>query len=117
LLLVTNDTQLANRLTDPANAIPRLYIVSVRGKLEKDLPGVTIRKRSKRETHVIVELHQGRHRQSRKRFGALGHEATRRKRDRFGRLELGELRPGEWRELTRADVERAFPRTSDKGQQ
>jgi 23S rRNA pseudouridine2605 synthase len=113
LLLVTNDTQLANRITDPVNAIPRLYIVCVRGKLEKELPGVTIRKRSKRETHLVVELCQGRNREIRKMFAALGHEVTRLKRVRFGGLELGELPPGDWRALTRTDVAHAFPGLAD----
>jgi len=110
LLLLTNDTQLAHWITDPANAIPRVYVVTVRGEVTAEPPGVTIRKRSKRETHLIVELGRGRNREIRKLFDALGHEVTRLKRVRFGGLELGRLPPGEWRELTRSDVDAAFPR-------
>ena len=109
LLVMTNDTQLANWITDPANAVPRLYLVTVRGAIETDLPGVTIRKRSTRETHLIVELRQGRNREIRKMFQSIGHDVMRLKRVRFGGLEIGDLRPGKWRALTRSDVRRAFP--------
>jgi len=109
LLLMTNDTQLANWITDPANAIPRVYLVTIRGEMTTELPGVTSRKRSKRETHLIVELRQGRNREIRRMFESIGHEVTRLKRVQFGGLEIGDLEPGEWRELTRAEVRAAFP--------
>ena len=67
LLLLTSDTQLANRLTDPINGVPRRYAVTVRGSLEdaeaarmtagiEDLRATTvaIRKRSRRETHLMI---------------------------------------------------------------
>jgi 23S rRNA pseudouridine2605 synthase len=73
------------------------------------LPGVTVRKRSKRETHLVVELRQGRNREIRNLFESIGHEVTRLKRVRFGGLELGELSPGRWRELTPSEVRAAFP--------
>jgi 23S rRNA pseudouridine2605 synthase len=109
LLLMTNDTQLANWITDPANEIPRVYVVTVRGEMRTDLQGVTIRKRSKRETHAIVELRQGRNREIRKMFESIGHEVTRLKPIAFGGLALGDLQPGAWRSLTRAEARAAFP--------
>jgi len=125
LLLLTTDTQLANRLTDPASAIPRVYAVTVRGRvtpgdaarLEQGIgrgasrmtaSRVTIRKASGRETHLIVELHEGKNREIRRLFDAIGHDVTRLKRVAFGGLELGDLAPGQWRELSRDDVLRAF---------
>lgn len=112
LLLFTNDTQLANRLTDPAERIPRRYVVTVRGRvtpgvakrLEVGLVGlsasrVEIRKASGRETHLIVELVEGKNRELRRLFDAVGHEVTRIHRISFGEYELGDLQPGEWREL------------------
>ena len=46
-------------------------------------------------------------------FEAIGHEVTRLKRIRLGGLELGSLEPGEWRDLTRAEIRAAFqPRRS-----
>jgi len=115
LLILTTDTQLANRITDPANAVPRIYIVTVRGEvtpadLERLQPAVaTLRKASGRESHLTVELKEGKNREIRRLFAAIGHEVTRLKRVKFGGLELGRLEPGEWRDLTRDEVDAAFP--------
>jgi len=111
LLVFTNDTQLANRLTDPDAAIPRTYVVTVRGRvegettrrIERGIDGlkakrVEIRKASGRETHLIVTLIEGKNRELRRLFEACGHEVTRVHRIAFGEYELGALQPGEWRE-------------------
>lgn len=127
LLLFTNDTRLADWLLNPANAVPRTYIVTVRGELgEEQLDrirrGVSDRgewlrvewieplKRSRRETHLRVILTEGKNRELRRLFAACGHEVTRLKRVAFGGLELGSLPPGRWRALSSAEVRRAFPR-------
>ena len=123
LLIFTNDTQLANRLTDPSAQIPRRYVVTVRGRVEPDTaraiergfvaPGaragnpaerlsatsVEIRKASARESHLLVELNEGRNRELRRLFEAVGHDVTRVHRVSFGDYELGDLQPGTWREL------------------
>jgi 23S rRNA pseudouridine2605 synthase len=90
LLLLTSDTRLANWLTDPANRIVRRYVVTVRGRVDDDdarrleagIDGlqaarVAVRKRSERETHLVVELTEGRNREIRRLFGAIGREVTR----------------------------------------
>lgn len=117
LLLLTNDTQLANRLTDPENAIPRRYAVTVRGFLTDDkvarltegIGGLrasvaVVRKRSQRETHLMIELTEGKNREIRRMLEALGHEVTRLLRVAFGSIELGTLQPGKWREVTREEL-------------
>lgn len=117
LLLLTNDTQLAERLTNPSTGVRRSYIVTVRGavtdescaRLEAgadDLRAerVTIRKRSRRETHLAVDLTEGKNREIRRLFKAIGHEVTRLLRVSFGPIALGTLKPGEWRELGRDEV-------------
>ena len=115
VLLLTTDTRLAHRIADPANAVPRVYVVTVRGRVTNeeaaqfDAVSVVVRKASHRETHLTVELRRGRNREVRKLFESIGHEVTRLKRVRFGGLELGNLAPGEWKDLTRTDVETAFP--------
>jgi 23S rRNA pseudouridine2605 synthase len=115
LLILTSDTRLANWMTDPASAVPRTYVVTVRGEVTpveaRNLPAasVALRKTSTRESHLIVELRQGRNREIRRMFAAIGHEVTRLHRVRFGGLELRDLESGRWRELTRADVQAAFP--------
>jgi 23S rRNA pseudouridine2605 synthase len=115
LLLLTNDTQLAERLTNPSNAVRRSYIVTVRGEVDEadcaaleseDLAAerVTIRKRSGRETELMVDLTEGKNREIRRMFLSIGHEVTRPLRVRFGPIELGTLKPGEWREIGREEV-------------
>jgi 23S rRNA pseudouridine2605 synthase len=126
LLLLTTDTQLANWLTDPASAIVRRYVVTVRGDLTdadatRMMAGIDglrahyvhVRKRSARETHLIIELAEGKNREIRRLCEAVGHEATALKRVAFGALELGDLAPGAWREVTRAEVRRAFGPTAE----
>jgi pseudouridine synthase len=76
-----------------------------RGRVEQlSAQRVEIRKASARETHLIVDLVEGRNRELRRMFSALGHEATRVHRIAFGRVELGDLQPGEWRDVPIADV-------------
>lgn len=117
LLLLTNDTQLANRLTDPKTAIPRRYAVTVRGfltdesvaRLTRGIDGLrassaVVRKRSRRETHLMIELTEGKNREIRRMLEALGHDVTRLLRVAFGPIELGALQPGEWREVTREEL-------------
>ena len=65
---------------------------------------VIVRKRSARETHLIVELVEGKNREVRRMLESLGHPVTKLMRVAFGRVELGQLQPGEWRELRRAEV-------------
>ncbi len=123
LLILTNDTRLSAYLTDPANAIMRVYAVTVKGSVtEEELrkagagimdagellkpAGITLRKVSGKESHLTVELTEGRNREIRRLFSALGHEVTRLKRVAFGSLKLGELQPGQYRRLTRDEIER-----------
>ena len=114
LLLLTTDTRLAEQLTDPSNAIVRRYAVTARGyvsdedctSLERGIgdlraASVRVRKRSQRETHLIVELTEGKNREIRRLFAGVGAEVTRLVRIAYGPIELGPLQPGEWRALTR----------------
>lgn len=122
LLLLTNDTQLAERLTNPANALTRRYVVTVRGEVSDaaraqleagidDLRAARaeIRKRSRRETHLLVELTEGRNREIRRLFAAIGHEVTKLTRIAFGPIELGSLAPGTWRDVTKQELGGALP--------
>jgi pseudouridine synthase len=114
LLLLTSDTRLADWITDPAHEVPRLYAVTVRGRVDPSqladvTAGIALRKPSARESHLTVELNEGRNRQVRRMFDAIGHEVTKLKRVKFGSLELGGLTPGQFRELLRAEIAAAFP--------
>lgn len=126
LLLVTTDSRLASWLTDPLNGVQRTYLVSVRGemseeKLKRMIEGVEeggdllhaeeviLRKASQKESHLTIYLHEGKNREIRRMLSALGHEVTRLKRVAYGKLELGSLEPGEYRELSAKQLKAAFP--------
>ena len=126
LLMLTNDSRFADWVTDPVNRVPRTYVVTVRGALDGESPGrlqagveldgetlhataVEIRKRSQRETHLVVTLTEGKNREIRRLFAALGHEVTRLKRIAFGGLTLGDVAPGRWRVVSDAELRAAFP--------
>jgi 23S rRNA pseudouridine2605 synthase len=125
LILLTTDTRLADWLTDPGNRVPRTYTVTARGEVgdidvQRLMTGVdsegerlsadeiAVRKRSRRETHLVVRLHEGRNREVRRLFGAIGHEVTRLRRVAFGGLDLGTLPPGRWREVSAEEARAAF---------
>ncbi len=126
LLLLTNDSTVSSFLTDPTQQVPRLYLVTVRGEVTDDtsqaaLDGlddhgerlhcaaITIQKRSGRESHLVVTLTEGKNREIRRLFKALGHEVTKLRRIQYGPFTLGDLQPGAWRELpieqTRAQLQ------------
>ena len=126
LLLLTSDTRLSDWITDPANDVPRIYAVSVRGRVEDgDLArlaggvqhgsdrlhaeAVTVGKASGRESHLTIELREGKNREVRRLFAAIGHEVTRLKRVGLGGLELGSLEPGQWRAVGASELKTAFP--------
>jgi len=123
LLLMTTDTQLSNFLTDPDNGIPRTYAVTVQGKITDEdvrrlsegtkdrgemlVPSkVTLRKASRKESHLIMELCEGKNREIRRMFEALGSEVIALKRIAFGKLKLGTLQPGQFREIGPAEQEK-----------
>lgn len=126
LLILTNDTRLANWLTDPSNQVRRTYLVSVRGKVTEEAlellrrglrdegellqpDELVLRKASGRESHLVIGLSEGKNREVRRLFAAIGHEVTRLKRVAYGALELGELQPGQFREVGMEELLAAFP--------
>ena len=127
LLLLTSDTELAGWLTSAASAVPRVYVATVRGRVTPDetaqmeqgmmiggevlaAASVSARKVSDRESHLTIELREGKNRDVRRLCEAIGHEVTRLKRVAFGGLQLGQhLAPGQWRDLTHEEVAAAFP--------
>ena len=121
LLLLTNDTSFSAYLTDPVNTIRRTYTVSVKGKVtdeevHKIIRGVwdrgeflkpltlALRKSSNKESHLIVELTEGKNREIRRIFESIGHEVTQLKRVAFGSLTLGDMQPGQFRYLTPKEI-------------
>jgi 23S rRNA pseudouridine2605 synthase len=126
LLLLTNDTRLAAWLTDPRNGLKRTYLVTVRGLIDDarlallragitdagetlHAEAVVLRKASGRESHLTVTLTEGKNREIRRMFAAVGNEVTRLKRVAYGGIDLGDLAPGKWRELSSGELTQAFP--------
>ena len=125
LLLLTNDSTLSSYLTDPGHKVMRTYLVSVRGEFTEDQAkeatvgvveegerlqchSVKIQKSSGRESHLEVVLVQGKNREIRRLFKALGHEVIRLRRIQYGPFKLEELAPGAWREIPIADVRKTL---------
>jgi 23S rRNA pseudouridine2605 synthase len=134
LLLFTNDTRFADWVTDPESAVPKVYLVTVRGRVKDEtlarlqagvLSGastlapdaVTLRKASGRESHLVVTLTEGKNREVRRLCDAVGHEVTQLRRVQIGGLELGRLAPGAWRMIDEAELRRSFPAFPDFGAQ
>ena len=119
LILLTNDGELANRLMHPRYEVPRTYRARVKGRprdaaianlregvdLEEGRTAQAKVKRVAADT-VELEIHEGRKRQVRRMFEAVGHPVLALERIGFGPLRLAELPPGRHRRLTAAEIER-----------
>jgi 23S rRNA pseudouridine2605 synthase len=75
---------------------------------------VVLQKSSGRESHLVMTLTEGKNREIRRLYEAIGHPVTRLKRVAFGALTLGDLAPGAWRELSESDVVSALRRTDER---
>jgi len=118
LILLTNDGDLANRLTHPRYEVPKTYRATLAGPAITDRAlkalregvelddGMTAPARVRRLTPHQLELtiHEGRNRQVRRMCEAVGRPVRQLVRVRFGPLELGDLRPGRARRLTGAEL-------------
>jgi 23S rRNA pseudouridine2605 synthase len=126
LLLLTNDGDLAFRLTHPSFGVDKEYLVAVEGHpggaaLRRLREGVDLedgRTAPARVSPVGVDglritIHEGRNRQVRRMCAAVGHPVRRLVRTRIGPIRLAGLAPGEWREITSAEV-RALERASSR---
>jgi 23S rRNA pseudouridine2605 synthase len=131
LLLLTDDGDLANRLLHPRYGVDKTYRATVRGRLSPDevrylLEGVKtpefraaraqLRVVATRRDHSIIDLtiHEGRNRQVRKMFEALGHPVLALERVRFGPLRLGALPAGAVRQLSEREVAQLLAGTPGK---
>lgn len=117
LLLLTNDGELAHRLTHPSFGVPKEYLAQVegrpgRGALRRLREGVELDDGSARamavslpEPSVLrIVVHEGRNRLVRRMCEAVGHPVLRLVRTRIGPLADRKLAPGEWRELSPSEV-------------
>jgi 23S rRNA pseudouridine2605 synthase len=122
LLLVTNDGEWANRLSHPRHEVDKEYRVRIQGRITSEqinhlaegvelddgmtAPAIVKRLReSEKNTWISITIHEGRYRQVRRMCEAVNLSVVRLKRSRYGFLDLGRLKPGEYRMLTDAEVE------------
>ena len=117
LLLLTNDGELAHRLTHPSYGVEKEYVAEVEGlptravlrRLREgveldDGPTAPARATLVDPSVVRLTIHEGRNRQVRRMCEAVGHSVVRLIRTRIGPLADRSLAPGAWRELTGAEV-------------
>jgi pseudouridine synthase len=117
LLLLTNDGALADRLMHPRHGVRKTYVARVaadpgepvlerlrRGVQLDDGPTAPAEVRMAGPGRVEITIHEGRNRQVRRMLAAVGHPARGLHRSAYAGFELGGLAPGEWRELTEAEV-------------
>lgn len=113
LILLTNDGELAHRISHPSHGVAKEYLVHVRGRVshgglrrlregvELD-DGPTAPADASQPTPGVLRLtiHEGRNRQVRRMCDAIGHPVRRLVRTRIGPINDRSLRPGDWRELS-----------------
>ena len=134
LLLLTNDGQLAQRISHPSKQIKKTYLARIGGRLtpqqlselrsgvEIELPvrgerknasrkyrtqpaEVTVLSENASESIVEITISEGKNRQVRRMFAACGHRVLALERIAIGEIKLGRTRPGSYRKLTAAEIE------------
>jgi 23S rRNA pseudouridine2605 synthase len=133
LLLMTSDGDLAARLMHPRHGVERVYEAIVLGAPDAEaidtlrrgmyLDGertapATVRfagsvgKGSKQTSKLSITLQEGRNRQVRRMCAQVGHPVRKLTRVRMGPVALGDLRPGQWRDLTEREIAKLKAETS-----
>ena len=128
-LLLTNDGDLAQKMQHPSYEVTKTYEAVVSGQpkqknLDSLKKGILLegKKTSPAQLSVIksfsgstllhITIHEGRKRQVRKMFGAIGHPVKRLKRIAYGSLYLNNLPEGSYRRLNKGDLQKIFKKFS-----
>ncbi|MEX0907203.1 MAG: pseudouridine synthase [Gemmatimonadota bacterium] len=127
LILLTNDGDTAHRLMHPSYGIDREYDVELAEDIESDAldrlrrgvelddgPARAESARRRSGNRLVITLQEGRKREVRRMFMALGHRVVRLRRVRYGPIRLGTLPPGEWRHLEERELEALRRATQDR---
>jgi pseudouridine synthase len=121
LLLMTDDGELANVLTHPRFGVDKTYRALIAGRLAGDdmkrfIAGINLEdgksapakvrviRTHPAATEIDITIHEGRNRQVRRMFEATDHPVLALERLRFGPLSLGDMRQGQWREVTEKEM-------------
>lgn len=122
LLIMTNDGELTYRLTHPKHEIYKTYVAKVDGvisdarvaKLRRgvDIGGfvtspakVRVLRQMPRYAVVEISIREGKNRQVRRMFAAVGNRVRELKRTQIGEIKLGRLKEGHYRKLTKAEID------------
>jgi len=124
-LIMTNDGALGNRILHPGFEVNKTYEATVKGRpqttaLQRLEQGIVldgqktwparlhILHKNKGTTLLEIIIHEGKKRQVRKMFQAIGYPVLRLKRTAYGKLQLGSLRRSKYRFLTKNDIKKIF---------
>ncbi|WP_375800508.1 pseudouridine synthase [Salinibacter sp.] len=126
VLLLTNDGDLAHRLTHPRYEIPKIYYVRAQKRvkpheLDHLQRGVELSDGEaaadrvayldpQGKTDIALEVHEGRNRQIRRMMETLGHDVVQLERAKYATLTTGALQRGEWRRLESGEVRTLYDR-------
>jgi 23S rRNA pseudouridine2605 synthase len=118
-LLLTNDGQLAHMLMHPSFEIAKIYEAEVTGSIDQKIlnqlsngikleDGMTAPAKARRLADNKIELviHEGRNHQVKRMLAAVGLPVKKLHRSQYGEIKLDNLKPGQWRELTSAEVQK-----------
>ena len=125
LLLLTNDTEFAERVTNPDHKVPKTYFVKASTRLSEaqiqqlrrgvelsdgpSQPSEVVRVRdSEKYSFIEITIREGRNRQVRRMLEAVESKVLKLVRIAIGNLRIDELQIGKWRELTPEDRKRIF---------
>lgn len=125
MILLTNDGELANKITHPKSKVKKVYSVWVYGypskeSMSKFSKGVELEdgttapakikiiKKGKNSTEMEVEISEGKKRQVRRMFEILGHPVFKLVRTQIGELKMGNLEQGKYKVLKEQEIKRIF---------
>jgi 23S rRNA pseudouridine2605 synthase len=124
-LILTNDGEFAQKIQHPSHGIDKTYEALVKGSPQKDklvllergifLEGkmtspaaVSVKRKLRDNTLVQITIHEGRKRQVRKMFGFIGNPVLHLKRTAYGKLPLGKIAIGDYRQLNPSELNKIF---------
>jgi 23S rRNA pseudouridine2605 synthase len=127
-LLMTNDGDLAQRVIHPSFEVKKTYLAVIKGRISQDklraleegieLDGqvtwpakLSVSKTDSVSTTIKVTIHEGRKRQIRRMFTAIGHHVIHLKRLAYGSLQLGSLQSGKYRFLKPNDLQKILAKS------
>jgi 23S rRNA pseudouridine2605 synthase len=122
LIILTNDGEFANRIMHPGYNLKKVYLAVISGSLGSDEVGilrngvaiddyitapadVRVISSGRHESIVEIAIHEGKNRQVRKMFEALGHRVIKLKRIAIGPVAIDGLDEGKWRHLSKSEIE------------